>query len=283
MRKHSLRRYFSLGMTFGRHNSSGEQIVSGHNVVTSTAETAPMIGKVSGPDVLRMHALLLTADEEIRKIFNTLFSNLKLVTEYCDNEAEALTQIFTHKFETVVLDFDTFRGTLPSREKLQQNRANKNLVVFAIATGEAKRAATEYGANFIFDRPVEPARIAQVLRTAYGLMLRDRREYFRLAVALCVSVRRISGEILDCKTINVSRNGMALSTPSAFQVGEDVELNLRVDEIALSLLGIGKIIWDDQHGKAGIFFECKKPEQYAPFSSWIDNRFYLQFDLVKNS
>ncbi len=267
-----------------RHDSAGERpINSGQDIATFSVNPASMIAGEYASDALRMRALLLTADDDIRKTFEALFSDIKIIVQCCSDTATAETQIFSHKFETVVLDFDTFPGALPGRERLQQNRANKNVVIFAVATGEARRKAVEYGASFIFDRPINPSRIAQVLRTAYGLMLRDRREYFRLPVELNVSIRRKSGEIVNCKTINVSRNGMAMSTPGTFEAGEDVEINLRIEDVALSVLGIGKIIWDDRHGKAGAAFHCKSPEQQSSFSSWLDNHFYAQFDLAKNS
>lgn len=256
---------------------------NGHDITTSDINPVSLIARGYDPDALKMRALLLTADDDLRKTFEALFSDIKIIVQSCGDEATAESQIFSHKFETVVLDFDTFPGALPGRERLQQNRANKNIVIFAIATGEARRKAVEYGASFIFDRPINPSRIAQVLRTAYGLMLRDRREYFRLPVELSVSIRRRSGEIVNCKTINVSRNGMAMSTPSTFTIGEDVEINLRVEDVALSVLGIGKIIWDDRHGKAGAAFDYKNQEQQSAFSSWLDNHFYAEFDLAKNS
>lgn len=239
-------------------------------------------GTHMNPDTLKLRALVLSNDPELGPIFEALFSKLKIVSQCCSEENEALAQLLGHKFEAIVLDFDSFRGILPTREMLHQNHANRNLVVFAVTSEESRNKAMQHGASFVFDRPLDQVRIAKVLRTAYGLMLRDRREYFRLAIESPVALRRNSGEILEGKTINVSRTGMAISTPISFASGETVELSLRIPDMGISIGGIGKIIWDDRHGKAGICFECKTLEESASFSAWLDNRFYEQLDVSDN-
>jgi DNA-binding response OmpR family regulator len=265
-----------------KHTYEAPQAVELTAEAASTRFDNHAIMKMSS-ETLKMRALILTGDQNLVQVFGSLFNNFKIITHSCSSESEARVELSSHKYEAVVLDFDKFAGVLPTYDKLRENRANKNLVVFAIATQGSRRKAAENGASFIFERPLEEARIAQVLRTAYGLMLRDRRDYFRLGVELPVALRRSSGEVLQCKTINISRSGMALLTPSPFEANETVELNFRVDEMGATIHGTGKIIWDDRHGKAGISFECKRPEQFASFSAWLDNRFYCQFDTSSSS
>jgi DNA-binding response OmpR family regulator len=268
--------------------STKKQVYEAPEVVKLTSEDASALFDQQAesnmnPDTLKLRALVLSDDPQLSTIFQTLFSKLKVVSRCCGEENEALTQLLGHKFEAIVLDFDSFRGILPTREKLHENHANRNLVVFAVASEESRNAAMQHGASFVFDRPLDQIRIAKVLRTAYGLMLRDRREYFRLAIESPVALRRNSGEILECKTINISRTGMAISTPISFARGETIELSLRIHEMGMSINAIGKIIWDDRHGKAGICFECKNAEESASFSAWLNNRFYAQFDVSDNS
>jgi DNA-binding response OmpR family regulator len=233
----------------------------------------------SSEDTFGMRALLLTGDDEIFRMFRALFSSLQIATQCSNSTEDALAQLGSRKFEAIVLDFDTFTGAFPSREELHRNRANRHLVIFAIASEKRKPQAFQYGASFIFGRPLEEVRIAQILRTAYGLMLRDRREYFRFAVELPISLRSASGHEVQCKTINLSRNGMAVQTPSPLQVGELVQFSLRVSEIGEAVYGTCKVVWDDQHGKAGLCFQGGDVKGYARFSAWIDDRFYASFDI----
>lgn len=241
---------------------------------------APGAQRVGEEESFRMRALVLTHDEEVLREFQTIFSSFQIITHYCAREADIQAELISNKFEAVVLDFDKFAGALPSWEALHQNRANRHVVVFAIATGAARSRAAEHGASFIFDRPIDPARIAQVVRTAYGLMLRDRREYFRLTIRLPVSLRPRSGCELRCETINISKNGMAVHTPSPLGVGETLQFSLTVYEIAELVYGNSNVIWDDGHGKAGLSFRGGAVKAYARFSAWLDDCFYGLYDLA---
>jgi PilZ domain-containing protein len=228
----------------------------------------------------RMQALVLTQDEEVFRVFRMSFLTFQIAARHCARESDIQAELSANKFEAIVLDFDNFAGALPDWHSLHQNHANKHMVVFAIATGATRSSAAEYGASFIFDRPLEPVRIAQVVRTAYGIMLRDRREYFRLTIQLPVLLRPPSGRELQCETINLSKNGMAVHTPSPFRICETLQFSLTVYEIAESVYGNTEVIWDDGHGKAGLKFQGGAVKAYARFSAWLDDCFYSLYDLA---
>src|SRR5436309_15994204 len=64
------------------------------------------------------------------------------------------------------------------------------MLVIAVATsGDMNQAASAGGASFIVERPLLPKRIRDLVRAAYGRMLRDGQTYFRMAVELPVSIR----------------------------------------------------------------------------------------------
>jgi hypothetical protein len=59
---------------------------------------------------------------------------------------------------------------------------------------------------------------------AFGVILRERRRYFRCPLSIPVSIRRRTMPLVRCDTVNISEGGMAVSTSVPFSAGEDVRV-----------------------------------------------------------
>jgi hypothetical protein len=97
---------------------------------------------------------------------------------------------------------------------------DQNAVLFAVATNFADaQQALEDHAHFLLRRPIEASAIRQTLDVAYDLMLGERRRNFRNAVEIPVLLTIIhSGTSIECSTINIGSNGMAVPTPVPFNL-----------------------------------------------------------------
>lgn len=60
----------------------------------------------------------------------------------------------------------------------------------------------------------------QILDAAYDLMLGECRCHFRSAVTIPVLLTKMDSKSLECSTLNVSSNGIAVRTPIPFKLGE---------------------------------------------------------------
>jgi hypothetical protein len=76
---------------------------------------------------------------------------------------------------------------------------------------------------------------------------------------------------IQCTTVNVSRNGMAVRSPTPFNLAESLEIALDLPT-GKTVLAQGAVVWDDRHGKAGIQF-TSSPEMQQLLDSWLDVRF----------
>src|SRR6266699_3394765 len=98
---------------------------------------------------------------------------------------------------------------------------------------------------------------AAALYAAYDLMVRERRRYFRCSAELPVLLTPASATTdVRYTTIDVSSNGMALSTPSPLNPGEEVRIILFLQAAERVVRAIGTVVWDDKHGKTGLSFQC---------------------------
>lgn len=227
------------------------------------------------PD-LGIKAVVAGQDRQMVLIFSHLLHEMNVETHKCLTASDALDQFSCNKFDALVLDVDKVPGCAEIAEDLRATPSNRHAVVIAVASdNRARNIASELGA-FIVERPLVPSQIRSLLRVTHARMLVGRMAYFRLAAEFPVSVRRRSGELLQCTSINLSESGMAISTPSPLEAGEPLTVVFAIPNAELVISGEGNVIWDDKHGKAGIHFECASSSVKARYSGWLRNQFFCK-------
>jgi CheY-like chemotaxis protein len=230
--------------------------------------------------VVDLKALIVSPDAKTVTVFVQIFQDLGVITQSCGDHASASERFAQAKFEAVVLDLDTILERVPFVQTLRQGRTNRNAVVLAVATSDsAKRRASEHGASFVVERPLAEEQLLPVLRAAYGFMHQYRRRYFRLVIELAVSIRTRAGAEFQCKTINISSEGVALRTPRSMQEGEIVGVAFAISNPGPLMIAEGTVIWDDKHGKAGLHLRFASPQDRDRISEWLDSEFYMQRDI----
>ena len=225
-------------------------------------------------DLGKMHAFLVTADSSLMAVFTNVLIELGIESSASMEADEIADQLNRVKYEGVLVDFDTVSNARPVLANVRESRSNKNAVIFAVATdSKHMQQAFQDRAHFLLRRPMETSEIRKTLRAAYDLMSGEHRRRFRLAVKLPVRLTvTSSGANLDCSTMNVSSNGMAVATPLILKPAEIVDILLQLPD-GVAVCAIGIVIWDDKHGKSGLHFQCKTPEMRHKLDSWLSSQF----------
>jgi hypothetical protein len=81
-----------------------------------------------------------------------------------------------------------------------------------------------------------------------------------------------SGADITCTSINISSNGIALTTPLMLAPGDEVQLMFSLPVSDYLVRAVGTVIWDDKHGKTGLSFRCTTPEHQRDLDSWLDTQ-----------
>jgi hypothetical protein len=226
-----------------------------------------------------MKALVVTRSSDMVDLFSQLFRELRVETQVCDLESDAIDRLSSEKFEALVLDVDNIAGCPRIVQSLQATRPNINLILVLVASSEpARTEASASGSGFSIERPLVAWQVRGLLRTVYGRMLRNFQAYFRLNIQLPVSVRRASGAMLQCTTLNLSQSGMAVRTPVPIQPGEQLSIAMAIPNTDVLLSAEGTVIWDDKHGKAGISFACTNSSAQARFIDWLQDHFFVRLE-----
>ena len=222
-----------------------------------------------------IHALLVTSDPWLVMNFTKISRELSIDTQTIANSSDVPEELRRTKYQAVLFDFDTAPATLPMVNKIRESPSNQRAVIFAVASDlTRRRQALQQGTTFLLERPFEVEEIRRVLYTAYELMARERRRYFRCAVNLPVLLIKInSGTDLRCRTINVSSNGMALTTPSSLNLGEEIQIVFSLPRAECRVRARGIVVWDDKHGKTGVSFRCADSRDQRELNLWLDAQF----------
>jgi hypothetical protein len=217
-------------------------------------------------------ALVVTLDPWLGTTFSDVSKEFGIYTQTSSSARGVPEELGRERFEALLVDFDTVSDSAPILVTLRGSPSNKSAIVLAVATGaERRQQAISLGVNFVFERPLEIKDLRVALTTAYELMVRERRRYFRCSIEFPVQLTRSNSTEIQCTTANVSRNGMAVRSPTAFNPGESLEIALDLPT-GKTVLAQGAVVWDDRHGKAGIHF-TSSPEMQQLLDSWLDVRF----------
>jgi c-di-GMP-binding flagellar brake protein YcgR len=221
-----------------------------------------------------IRTLLVTPDAWLVKNFTDISRELGIDAQKSAKPVGIPEELGRTKYEAVLVDFDNVTDTSSILARVRASPANRNAVIFAVASGTSREQALEQGANFVFARPLEPKEIRRILYAAYDLMARERRRYFRCTAELPVLLTQASaGTDVRCETINISSTGMALTTPSPMNPGEEVRIILFLQATGPVVRATGTVVWDDKHGKTGLRFQCSIQRDQTELEGWLDSNF----------
>lgn len=226
------------------------------------------------PNTTALRLLLLSADPFLASTFAKASAQLGIEVESSRDRQQVSDRLNQSRYEGVVLDFDTVSDVRPVLASVRESRANMNAVVFVVTTDRARTGQELLDrAHFLLCRPIESHTVKKTLNAAYELMRGERRRHFRCAVDFRVTLTIAgSGNVIECVAMNLSSEGIAVATPIPLKPGETVNIALYLPhESTVHLTGL--VIWDDQHGKSGLHFECGGTEMRYRLESWLDSQF----------
>jgi hypothetical protein len=142
----------------------------------------------------------------------------------CQEVPEAIRLLRYRKFDAVIVDLQLGKQSGMILGEVRLSPSNRTTVTFAISGSAAESTAFRKKWEFVFERPLSAKSIEGTLKPAFGLILRERRRYFRFPLSIPVSVRRRTMPDVRCCCVNISEGGMAVSTSVPLSPGEDVQV-----------------------------------------------------------
>ncbi len=220
-------------------------------------------------------ALLVCAEQRARDLISEALQPLAIRPEICEDPLLALDFLDRQKFEAVIVDLQLGEPARLFCQHLEVSHANRRAVTFAI-TPEGEPDA-KHNAIFALHRPITESSVGQTLKAAYGMVIRERRRYFRCPIVVPVFVRSPDAAKLLCDTVNISEGGIAIRSRTD-------DLPPAVDRVQFTLPGCTReffvetrIRWQYQSALMGLEFESLELRQKAELQDWLARKLEQTF------
>ncbi len=178
------------------------------------------------PSAALAGALLVSNDATTIKQLRESMQQFDMSPEVCSDVPAALALLNQRKFEAVIVDLLLGAQANEVLDKVRRSPSNRTAVIFTVSEGDTETAgAFKAGTNFVLRRPLYSASIGRSLKVAYGLILRERRRYFRCPIEFPVAICRPGMPEIHGQTLNISENGIAIATSIPLLPGVKVQLH----------------------------------------------------------
>lgn len=212
-------------------------------------------------------ALILTSDCELSQTIRTAVERFGIDTGFALRMSDAMNHLQKNKFDLLIVDCtDLEQGCIALRQ-MRIHRTHRSAVSIAIvADREHAKYVSNSGANFVISRANYEIELATTLRTAYGLVLRERGRYNRFALAAPIELR--GGDFLDQGYIeNISQGGLCVRGMSRNYLSA-VQLKFALDEPSAIIQVMANPVWH-RDGRVGFQFTSMSTNNRIALDNWL--------------
>jgi len=216
--------------------------------------------------------LLVCNDAGTIKQVSASMQQLAMVPEVCADVPVALALLNRRKFEAVIVDLQLGGQAKSVLEKVRLSPSNRTAVIFAISDSDAETAgAFKGGSNFVLRRPLSPASIDRSLKVSYGLIVRERRRYFRCPVEIVAAIHSPGMPVVHGRTLNISEGGVAINTSLLLKPGVQVKVEFTLPDREIHFEVESTVCWIKE-GYLGFQFTSLSPQRTSELQEWLSRR-----------
>lgn len=218
-------------------------------------------------------ALVVCIDARTIEQLGEVLQAMRIDMEACVDAQAAIRRLGREKFDAVVFDWFDRSTSSEILRFVRQSSSNKTDVVFAITRNSSQAVdAFKSGVTFVIEYPIFKPRLERVLKAAYGLILRERRRYFRFPVVVPVFLSKASGPEIQTVSLNISERGIALVVPDGLNIGDEVGLRLQLPDVEECLRMKAQVCWVDGGRRAGLQFTSVPVPYTELLQEWLARR-----------
>jgi hypothetical protein len=213
--------------------------------------------------------LLVCNDAAAVRQLTDVMRQFAISSEVCDYVSMAFGLLDRKKFEAVIVDFGLEQAD-QVLERVQLSQSNRTAVTFAI-TDSKKPVLFTTQPNFVIEKPLSPASLGRTLKAAFGLIVRERRRYFRCPISISAAIDADAKEVI-CHLENISEGGMALSNAPPLKPGNRVRVLFTLPGQQLRFRVDSEVCWYDDQRRAGLRILMMASEMQPILQQWLAAR-----------
>jgi CheY-like chemotaxis protein len=195
-----------------------------------------------------------------------------MIPELCAEIPNALVMLNQHKFDAVIVDLQLGGRINEVVERIRLSSWNRTAVIFTISNSDTETSgAFKAGCNFVLRRPLSLSSIDRSLKVAYGMIVRERRRYFRCPVDIPATICRPPMPEIHGKAVNISEGGIAIATTVVLdsEIKVKVQFSLPGDETPFV---VGATICWRKDACLGLQFTSLSPDLSSELQEWLSRR-----------
>jgi len=224
------------------------------------------------PSVSMGSALVVSNDAASIELLSASMQQLAMSPEVSFEVPTALDLLNRRKFDAVIVDLQLGGQAKEVLEKIRLSPSNRTAVLFTISDSDADTAvAFKAGTNFVLRRPLSLASIDRSLKIAYGLIVRERRRYFRCPVEIPAEISGPGIPAVHGKTLNISEGGVAINTSLPLKPGVQVKVQFTLPEREARFEAEATVCWSKE-GYLGFQFTSISPQLTSELQEWLARR-----------
>jgi hypothetical protein len=218
--------------------------------------------------------LLVCNEEGAINLLTEAAKQFALSLEICRDVDDVTNILARQKFEAVIVDLEIGDGAKTVLKEIRLSSSNQTAVTFTI-TGkrQGKESGLSMGSMFELARPLSIDSLRLTLKAAYGLIVRERRRYFRCPVAVASILRTPEPSEVKCNTVNLGEGGMGLSTLHPFKPRDHATVQFIVLGQPNQFSAETEVCWCDQSGSLGVRFLAISAQWKSDLREWLSARF----------
>jgi hypothetical protein len=213
------------------------------------------------------NALLVSDDSTHIHQLSRALGEVSIRPDICREVPEALRLLHTRKFDAIIVDSQLGFHSASVLEEVRSTASNRTAVTFAIG-GIDMDSSMRKLSSFVFDGPMSSDSVRRTLRAAYGLVLRERRRYFRCPICIPVLILKRPTCEVRCHSINISEGGLALNTAVSLKRGELVQLRFSLPGRQEPWTIEGTVCWEKVE-RIGVHFASISPDRKTDLQEWL--------------
>ena len=217
-------------------------------------------------------ALIVSEDAVVTRQLTEAMQELALSVEVCVKVSDVLDRVNRSKLEVAVIDFSLGSQATLFLQQVRGSASNRTAITFAITSSSAETAyALKAGSSFALEKPLTPDSIRHTLKAAYGLIVRERRRYFRYPISVPATASRKGESEIFGRTVNISERGVALSTSTPLMPGTEVTIQFTLTN-HLAVTADCKVCWHNDKGQSGLLFLFLSSNLCSELQAWLARR-----------
>jgi CheY-like chemotaxis protein len=232
-------------------------------------------------------ALLLCNDSESLQVIDRTFEDYSVSTYFCMNGQTANVSASQRKFDLLMLDFDE-----PGADELIDFRPTDlwgypSVVIAMGSNPEVMKQALNKRVHFTLQKPFTPELMSNTLKAGYSLIVQEKRKSFRHPVCIDANATYLQGDtrfvLENARVLDISQTGICMQSDSAIAKDSIVFLDFKLPETEVPLSVIGKVMWSDSNGRAGIQFRFMTPIELQNLRNWLVQRYPWDVELAERA